>query len=155
MNNKLIVVLILLIFILTISISVGGYFIYSNMQHNTNTTEKIIEEVPEETEMISFEFKDGIYNIVNSKGKEKLLKLSFTLKLTGKKEELPKLEEFKSEMEDVIINIISGTDADTLMKLEGKNLLKDELNKDLSFLFTNENISLKINKILITSCIVK
>lgn len=153
MNNKLIVVLILLIFILTISISVGGYFIYSNMPHNT--TEKITEEVQEETEMIYFEFKDGVYNIVNSKGKEKLLKLSFTLKLTGKKEELSKLEEIKSEMDDVIINIISGTDADTLMKLEGKNLLKDELNKDLSFLFTNENLSLKINKILITSCIVK
>lgn len=154
MHNKLLVVLIILMVILITVISLGGFYLYSEV-YNNHKEDKQTEIKIEEGEVLSYDYKDSVFNITNSKGKEKILKLSFTLKVSGDKELLTKLDEYKADMDDAIIGIISGTDSDILMKPEGKNLLKDEITTQLNQIFIKEEIPFKINKVLITGIILK
>lgn len=155
MHKPLMIVLVLLMLILIGSISFGVFYIYSNMpkQEKVNEEKIVVEESKEP--LLSYDYKDAVFNITNSKAKEKIVKLSFTLKISGNQEDLSKIEELKSNMDDAIIFIISGSDSDTLMKLEGKNILKEEIITQLNQIFLEENIPCKVNKVLITELIIK
>lgn len=155
MNKTLMIVLVVLMLILIGSISFGVFYIYSNMpkQEKVNEEKIVVEE--SKKPLLSYDYKDAVFNITNSKAKEKIVKLSFTLKISGNQEDLSKIEELKSNMDDAIIFIISGSDSDTLMKLEGKNILKEEIITQLNQIFLEENIPCKVNKVLITELIIK
>lgn len=155
MHKPLMIVLVLLMLILIGSISFGVFYIYSNMpkQEKVNEEKIVVEESKEP--LLSYDYKDAVFNITNSKAKEKIVKLSFTLKISGNQEDLSKIEELKSNMDDAIIFIISGSDSDTLIKLEGKNILKEEIITQLNQIFLEENIPCKVNKVLITELIIK
>lgn len=161
MNNKLLYVLIVLLLVLIIVIGAGGYIIYTNLQSNNQNTEFSTNnnEVSEESSFSGKTFKTDINNTVlninNSKGHEKLLKLSFTIK--SSEENIAELvQEYNAEIQDSIIEIISGISSEELLTAAGKDLLKEEiiqsLNNNFSKLISKDNI---IKKIYFTSVVFK
>ena len=89
-----------------------------------NTDEKKV--VNNSTVFYTAIVKDLILNITNSKGREKLMKLSFTVKSTEPTIEAM-VEDNKPEIIDTVIAQISARNSEELLTVGGKALLKEEL----------------------------
>ena len=70
-------------------------------------------------------------NLTDSRGKEKLMKLSFSIKSTEPTIAVI-VETYKAEIVDVVISQISARSSEELLTVGGKNLLKDELIQDIN-----------------------
>lgn len=136
-NGKgLIIVLIALVVILIFAVIGGGYFLYSQGLGNNNNQQEHHEEAKKEEAgdkglFFKAEISELVLNLTDSKGKEKLMKLSFSIKSTE-----PTIAaivtEFKPEIVDVVISQISSRSSEELLTVGGKNLLKDELLQDIN-----------------------
>lgn len=159
-GKGLIVVLIALVVILLLAVLGGGYFLYSQGAFNPNKaqTEEKIEEKKQDT--YKADINDLVLNITNSKGKEKLMKLSFSIK-SNEPTIAGIIAEYKAEIIDAVIAQISARSSEELLTVGGKNLLKDELIDDINSVIneavkSNEDIKQNsIQKILFTSFVIK
>lgn len=164
-GKGLMMALIGLIVILLLSVIGGGYFLYSkgvfsdNPQMSEESASKA-EAEEDAKEFFKVPINDLVLNITNSKGREKLMKLSFTLKSVE-----PSIasiaEENKAEIIDVVIQQISARSSEELLTVGGKELLKEELLEEINIVVndataTNEDIKKNnIKKLYFTTFVIK
>lgn len=166
-GNPLMIVLIVLIVILMAAIGGIGYLLYSkgffdDKPVEENPTEQVEKkEAGEEAkEFFKAEIKDLVLNITNAKGKEKLMKLSFSIKSVEPTIEAI-IEENKDEVIDVVIQQISARSSEELLTVGGKELLKEELIDELNAIVneataSNEDIKRNnIQKLFFTTFVIK
>ena len=162
-GKGLIIVLIALVVILLLAVVGGGYFLYSQGVLNGNQTQQeqvVKEDGSGDSETFKADINDLVLNITNSKGKEKLMKLSFSIK-SSEPTIAALVEEYRAEIIDVVIAQISARSSEELLTVGGKNLLKDELISDINNVIdevTASNDDIKRNsvqKILFTSFVIK
>ena len=161
-GKGLLIALIVLVVLLLGAVIGGGYFLYSSGALNGGQ-QAAQEEVKKETdadEMFKTEIKDLVLNITNSKGREKLMKLSFAIKSSD-----PMIEtlvsENNAEVIDVVIALISARSSEELLTVGGKALLKEELKEEINSLLNklsekNEDIVKdSVKNILFTTFVIK
>lgn len=164
-GKGLLIVLIALVVILLLAVVGGGYFLYSQGVLNPAAAQTGQEQVKKEdgsadSESFKADLNDLVLNLTDSKGREKLMKLSFTIK-SSEPTIAGIVEEYKAEIVDVVIAQISARSAEELLTVGGKNLLKDELLQDINNVInevTASNSDIKqnsIQKILFTSFVIK
>ncbi len=163
-GKGLIIVLIALVVILLFAVIGGAYFLYSqgvlspNNQNQEQAAKK--EEASEAKEMYKAEINDLVLNITNSKGREKLMKLSFAIK-SVQPDIAGLVEKYRAEIIDVVISQISARSSEELLTVGGKALLKEELIDDINRVInkvtaTNEDVkSNNIKQILFTTFVIK
>ena len=147
MNKVVAIVLIVIVLLLTIVVGVGGYFLYQKQNHNEK-----VEENKESSIMFKTDIESIVLNVLNSKNVNKMMKLSFSIKYTDQLY-TPKIEEYKTEINDLVITLISSKSSEELMTQNGKNLLKEDLLKELNKLFEKEKIEIK--QVLFTEFVIK
>lgn len=164
-GKGLMLALIGLIVILLLAVIGGGYFLYSKgvFSNNPQMTEESSSKAEAEEDAKEF-FKvpinDLVLNITNSKGREKLMKLSFTLK-SVEPSIASIVEENKAEIIDVVIQQISARSSEELLTVGGKELLKEELIEEINIVIndatlTNEDIKKNnIKKLYFTTFVIK
>lgn len=129
-GKGVIIALIALIIVLILVLAAGGYLFYQNsMSANqagaTNTGANTMEEKVYK-DFYKVQINDMVLNITNSKGREKLMKLSFTI--NSVEDEIEQLmDENKPEIIDLVISLISSRNSEELLTVGGKELLKEEL----------------------------
>lgn len=133
-GKGLIIVLIALVVILLLAVIGGGYFLYSQGVLNGGAPQATQEEVKSESTgkgEFKADINDLVLNLTDSRGKEKLMKLSFSVK-SSEENIAAIVEEYKAEIIDVVISQISSRSSEELLTVGGKNLLKDELLQDIN-----------------------
>lgn len=166
-GKGLIIVLIALVVILLLAVAGGAYFLYSQgvlspKDGQEQGQEQMVqkEEAGDSKETFKAEINDLVLNITNSKGREKLMKLSFALK-SVEPTIAALVEEYRAEIIDVVINQISARSSEELLTVGGKALLKEELMEEINSVIndvTSNNEDIKANnikKILFTTFVIK
>ncbi len=163
-GKGLMIVLIALIVVLLLAVIGGGYFLYSqgvfNPQEEKAMQEMAKKEESNSKEMYKAAINDLVLNITNAKGREKLMKLSFTLKSNDPAIESI-VESYKAEIVDVVISQISARSSEELLTVGGKALLKDELVDEINKVLndataTNSEIQKNsIKEVLFTTFVIK
>lgn len=143
-NKPLMIILISLIIILMVSIGGIGYFLYSKGFFDETPQQKIEEKIKtKENEKKMSKFKGTldnlVLNVVNTKGRIKLMKLSLSIQSINPNIEA-QLEELKPELLNFIILKVSSTTSEELLTVGGKNLLKEQLIDELNVIFNEKNI---------------
>ena len=133
-GNPMMIVLIALVVILMLAIGAIGYILYAKGffdeqapgEKKTEEAAPAKEEKNPENVFFSTEIKDLVLNVTTSKGREKLMKLSFSMKSVE-----PTIEALvtanKPEIVDVVIHQVSSRNSEELLTAAGKDLLKEEL----------------------------
>ena len=138
-NAKLIAGLIVSIIIFAVlSLAIGGA-VYYKIQHDdkqsidTNNKLSLYNEDKnnKKTEIYSADINDLILNLFDSRGKEKLMKLSFSL-ISNEPTIANIVENYKAEIIDIVISQVTPRSSDELLTIDGKKLLKDELMQDIN-----------------------
>lgn len=165
-GKGLIIVLVALVVVLLLAVVGGAYFLYSqgilSPKPEGEQQEKMVqkEEAGDSKETFKASVDDLVLNITNSKGREKLMKLSFTLK-SVEPTIAAIVEESRAEIIDVVINQISARSSEELLTVGGKALLKEELLEEINTVVNevtsnNEDVkSNNIKKILFTTFVIK
>ncbi len=163
-GKGLMIVLIVLVVLLLVAVGVGGYLLFSsgvlNGQQGQQQTEVKKEVSGNSNEMFKASVNDLVLNITNAKGREKLMKLSFSLKSTEPTIEAI-VEEYKPEIVDIVIAQISSRSSEELLTVGGKALLKEEMLEDINNVInevTANNPDIKkdnIKKVLFTTFVIK
>lgn len=164
-GKGLMIVLIGLIVLLLVAVIGGGIFLYSSGALNggnnqSNNQEMMKKESSETKESFKAQINDLVLNITNSKGREKLMKLSFSVKST-EPSIVAIVEEYKAEIVDVVIAQISARSSEELLTVGGKALLKEELIEEINKVInevtsTNEEISKdNVKKLFFTTFVIK
>lgn len=163
-GKGLMIVLIALVVILLVAVGVGGYLLFSSgvLSGQQQQTQEMVkkEEAGDSKETFKANINDLVLNITNAKGREKLMKLSFSLKSTEPSIEAI-VEEYKPEIVDIVIAQISSRSSEELLTVGGKALLKEELMEDINNIInevTADNEDIKQNnvkKILFTTFVIK
>lgn len=162
-GKGLMIVLIALVVILLIAVGVGGYLLFSSgvlngQQAQQQQVEK--QSAGDSKETFKASINDLVLNITNAKGREKLMKLSFSIKSTEPSIEAI-VEEYKPEIVDIVIAQISSRSSEELLTVGGKALLKEELLEDINGIInevTSSNEDIKkdnVKKILFTTFVIK
>lgn len=131
-NKGLMIILIALVAVLLIAVIAGGYFLYSQGALTGNPSQEVVkEESNQKGDSYKAEINDLVLNLTDSRGREKLMKLSFSVKST-EPTITALVETYKAEIVDVVISQISARSSEELLTVGGKNLLKDELMQDIN-----------------------
>ena len=134
-GKGLMIVLIALVVILIFAIIGGGYFLYSHgaLGNNNSASHEEVkkEDSSDKPDAFKADITDLVLNLTDSRGKEKLMKLSFSIK-SSEPTIAALVVEFKAEIIDVVISQISSRSSEELLTVGGKNLLKDELLLDIN-----------------------
>ena len=165
-GNPMMIVLIILVVALIGAVGFLGYMVMNKMNQDTNPTEQNKkeeakkEEAKDEGIYFKSSIKDLVLNITNSKGREKLMKLSFTLKST--EESIPALvEQSKDEIIDAVIQQVAAMSSEELLTVGGKDLFREELLNEINIIIneaTSKNEDIKrnnIQKIYFTTFVIK
>ena len=134
-GKGLMIALIAIIIILFIAVGGLGFYLFTSGALNgtaqAGQTVQKAEAEEESKENFKVPINDLVLNITNSKGREKLMKLSFTLKST-ESSIAAIVEENKAEIIDVVIQQISARSSEELLTVGGKELLKEELIEEIN-----------------------
>ncbi len=163
-GKGLMVALFAVIIILLLAVAGGGYFLYSkgvfSDQSQAGQEMQKAEADEDAKEFFKVPINDLVLNITNSKGREKLMKLSFTLKST-ESSIISIVEENKAEIIDVVIQQISARSSEELLTVGGKELLKEELIEEINVVVndataTDEDIKKNnVKKLYFTTFVIK
>ncbi|XPV68973.1 MAG: flagellar basal body-associated FliL family protein [Halarcobacter sp.] len=162
-GKGLMIVLIVLIVILLAGLGFLGYVVYDkvlNVDPNASQEQIAKENSKDESQSYKAAINDLVLNITNAKGREKLMKLSFSIKSNEPSIESI-VEEYKPEIVDAVISQISSRSSEELLTVGGKALLKEELLQDINNILnevtaTNSDIKQNIVKeILFTTFVIK
>ena len=165
-GNPMMMVLVILIVVLLAAVGGIGYMLFSKGFFDEKPTDgqeqvqKKAEASDESKEYFKAEIKDLVLNITNAKGKEKLMKLSFSIKSVEPSIELL-FADNKDEMIDIVIQQISSRSSEELLTVGGKDLLKEELLNEMNSVIneaTASNDDIKrnnIKKLFFTTFVIK
>ncbi len=164
-GKAMMIVLIVLIVVLLVVVGGLGYFLYSKGVLSDKPADQQQEEVQKKevkksAQMYKAAINDLVLNITNTKGREKLMKLSFSLK-SVEPTIMAIVEEYKPEIVDIVIAQISSRSSEELLTVGGKALLKEELLSEINIVINemtanNEEISKdNIKKVLFTTFVIK
>jgi flagellar FliL protein len=166
-NGKgLLIALIGLVIFLIIAVIGGGYFLYSHALANNGAQQEHHEEVKKEEAVdkggsFKADVSDIVLNLTDSKGKDKIMKLSFSIK-SSEPTIAALVEESKPEIVDKVISQISSRSSEELMTVGGKNLLKDELLHEINNIINEAGASKKpevirnnVKQVLFTTFVIK
>lgn len=133
-GNPMMIVLIILIVVLIGAVGFLGYVVMNNMnnssQHNMeNKKEEMVKK--DEGQRFRASIEDLVLNVTNAKGREKLMKLSFSLKSSQQNINVL-VEHNKDEIIDTVIQQVSSRSSEELLTVGGKELLKEELLADIN-----------------------
>ena len=132
------------------------------IKETNNNQNQAQTEQPAEAGSFKADMNDLILIISDSRGKEKLMKLSFSIK-SSEPTIATAVEAYKAEILDIVISQISSRSPEELLTVGGKNLLKDELVNEINGVLNNlssANIDKKIAKdsvktIIFTTLVIK
>ncbi len=168
-GNALMIVLIVLIVLLIGAVGAIGYFIYSKgiLDDNPQSTkddakaaEKEDANGPGEAGWAVAKIENLVLNITNAKGREKLMKLSFSLK-SVEPTITAIIEANNAEIVDSVIAQISARTSEELLTVGGKALLKEEMLEEINAIVneaTKSNEEIKqnnIKKLFFTTFVIK
>lgn len=165
-GNPMMLVLVVLIVILMAAIGGIGYMLYAKGFFDEKPADgqaaevKRVDESAENKEFFKAGIKDLVLNITNAKGKEKLMKLSFSIKSIEPTIEIL-LADNKDEVIDIVIQQISSRSSEELLTVGGKELLKEELLSEMNLIIneaTSANEDIKrnnIKKLFFTTFVIK
>ena len=164
-GNPMMLVLIILVVALIGAVGFLGYMVMNKMNQDPNAAaqekkEEIKEEAKDEGVYFKANIKDLVLNITNSKGREKLMKLSFSLKSTEPTIEAL-IEQSKDEIIDAVIQQISARSSEELLTVGGKDLLREELLNEINIIINeatvkNEDVKRNnIQKLFFTTFVIK
>lgn len=167
MNKGLLLVLALLVLILTVVVGIGGFIVYNNHKqqqdlniNNQTTTHEEKKEEKENSEEALFkaDCDEFILNISDSKGKTRIMKLSFSVK-SSNINIVKVVEELKSEINDKLISMVSVKTSEELLTNQGKIILKEEILKEINLILLEykspDGIKVNIKNVLLTSLVIK
>ncbi len=163
-GKGVIIALIALIVILILVLAAGGYFFYQNSmnanQMGPNGSSANVVEEKVYKDFYKVQINDMVLNITNSKGREKLMKLSFTI--NSVEDDIEQLmDENKPEIIDLVISLISSRNSEELLTVGGKELLKEELIQEINNILNRaigDNSSYKkdsVKNIFFTAFVIK
>jgi flagellar FliL protein len=164
-SKGMMIALIALLVILILVIAGGGFYIYSSggLNNNNSAVDENGQTVEAQTPYQDFykaQLNDMVLNITTAKGREKLMKLSFTISSTSSNiEQL--IEDYKSEIIDMVISLISARNSEELLTVGGKELLKEELIQETNIILNRameENSSYErdsVKNIFFTAFVIK
>ncbi|TLT03416.1 flagellar basal body-associated FliL family protein [Aliarcobacter cibarius] len=132
------------------------------IKETNNNQNQAQTEQPAEAGSFKADINDLILIISDSRGKEKLMKLSFSIE-SSEPTIATAVEAYKAEILDIVISQISSRSSEELLTVGGKNLLKDELVNEINGVLNNlssANIDKKIAKdsvktIIFTTLVIK
>ncbi len=167
-GNALMIVLIVLIVLLIGAVGAIGYFIYSKGLLDDNpqsakdevVAEKEDANGPGEAGWAVAKVENLVLNITNAKGREKLMKLSFSLK-SVEPTITAIVEANNAEIVDAVIALISARTSEELLTVGGKALLKEEMLEEINAIVneavkSNEEIKQNnIKKLFFTAFVIK
>jgi len=166
-GNPMMIVLIVLIVLLIGAVGAIGYFLYSKgMLDDTNPDGSKVEkqvqkaEAEDKGETFIAKIDNLVLNITNAKGREKLMKLSFSLK-SVEPTIVAIVEANNAEIVDAVIGQISARTSEELLTVGGKALLKEEMLEEINSIVneataSNEEIKRNsIKKLFFTSFVIK
>lgn len=161
-RKRSMMILIALIFVL-IAITGSFYFLSTqNSKNNKQTQTEQLATTSAEAGNFKADINDLVLNLTDSKGKEKLMKLSFSIK-SSEPTIADVVESYKPEIIDVVISQIGARSSDELLTVTGKNLLIDDLVNDINGVLNNippTDVDKKVAKdsvktILFTTLVIK
>jgi len=165
-GKGLIIVLLIFVILLIMVVAGGTYFLLDKISHGSsgNNSEQVHEEVPPANITLpsgadakfKADINDLVLNLTDSRGREKILKLSFSIR-SGDAMIEQVVQEYIAEITDVVITQVSSRSSEELLTLGGKNQLKDELISEINNIInyvtrTNSNV---VDNILFTAFIIK
>ncbi|HIP11908.1 MAG TPA: flagellar basal body-associated FliL family protein [Arcobacter sp.] len=165
-GNPMMMVLVILIVVLLAAVGGIGYMLFSKgffdekPADGQEQVQKKAEASDESKEYFKAVIKDLVLNITNAKGKEKLMKLSFSIKSVEPSIELL-FADNKDEIIDIVIQQISSRSSEELLTVGGKDLLKEELLNEINSVIneataSNENVKRNnIKKLFFTTFVIK
>jgi len=165
-GKGILIVLIVLVVLLMGAVGAGAWYVLTQMPNqnaqNSTKSDKVNKQEADEDAKVLYkaEINDLVLNITNSKGREKLMKLSFVIKSTEETIEQI-VEENRAEIIDVVIAQISSRSSEELLTVGGKALLKEELLDEINRIIneatvTNEDIKKNnVKKLFFTSFVIK
>lgn len=159
-SKPLLILLTIVIVILFLVLGLGGYLLLSNSTLDDSTNEPIVNETMDNPVIYKSHINDLVLNVTNSKGREKLMKLSFSIKSSE-----PMIEQVTEENREIIVDkvilLISSRSSEELLTVGGKALFKEELVDEINMALNevvkdNENLQQNmVKKILYTSFVMK
>ena len=163
-GKGLMIALIGIIVVLIVAVGGLGFYLFSSgaLSNNAPQGQEMMKAEADEDakEFFKVAINDLVLNITNAKGREKLMKLSFTLKSTEESIEAI-VEDNKAEIIDVVIQQISARSSEEMLTVGGKELLKEELIEEINIVVndataTNEDIKKNnIKKLFFTTFVIK
>lgn len=156
-------ILILIVFVILLIMAVGAatFFLFSNMGSGTNSSS--IEQSSENIKVsnsseakFKADVNDLVLNLTDTRGREKILKLSFSIRSTE-----PMIEDIVAnhiaEITDVVITQVSSRSSEELLTVGGKNILKDELISELNGVmnYARKSGGNIVNNIFFTAFVIK
>lgn len=148
-SNKLMIILVALVVILLLAVGAGGYLLYSKGAFSDQppmpaegmampVEEKVDKSSSGDSEpTFNVAIEDLILNITTAKGREKLMKLSFTLKCAYEGCEAL-IGTVTPEIQDIVITQVSSRSAEELFTVGGKALFKEELLDEINSIVNEE-----------------
>ena len=134
-GKGLVIVLVVLIVVLLLAVGGLAYFMLTkedSTEGGAGAEQAVAKSEAKNTGMFyKAAIDDLVLNITNSRGREKLMKLSFSIKSTDPTIEAI-VEEYKPEIVDRVISQISARSSEELLTVGGKALLKEELLEDIN-----------------------
>jgi flagellar FliL protein len=151
-GNTMMIILIVLVVALIGAVGFLGYMVMNKMNQDpaaaqAQKEEAQKEEAKDEGVFFKANIKDLVLNITNSKSREKLMKLSFTIKSTE-----PTIEALvassKDEIIDAVIQLVTARTSEELLTVGGKDLFKEALLNEINIILneaTDKNKDIKRN----------
>jgi len=165
-GNPMMIVLVILVVLLIGAVGFLGYMVMNKMnqtpegENSAKQEEVKKEEAKDEGEYFKANIENLVLNITNSKGREKLMKLSFSLKSVEPTIEAL-VESSKDEIIDTVIAQISARSSEELLTVGGKELLKEELLDEINIIINAESsknedvLKNNIKKLFFTTFVIK
>lgn len=163
-GKGLLIVLLVLVIVLIMAVAGGTYFLLDKISNtNTNQTEQTTEQVTNGKSSISTadakfraDISELILNLTDSRGREKILKLSFSIR-SGDPQIATITEEYLAEITDIVITQVSSRSSEELLTVGGKNLLKDELISEINTIinYLTKTSSNVVSNILFTEFVIR
>lgn len=160
-GKGLLIVLIILITILLVAVLGVGYLILEgkksdkdSTQATTQTTQNVGNTSPDAN--FKADVNELVLNLTDSKGREKMMKLSFSIK-SNDPTIAKTVEDYKAEITDVVISLVGSRSSEELLTVSGKTLLKNELIAEINSVLnhvmkSNSNL---VSTILFTTFVIK
>jgi flagellar FliL protein len=166
-GNLLMIIVIVLIVVLLGVVGALGYFLYAKgvfddkpaEQTSEKQVEKSDEAGPDGQQFVA-KIENLVLNITNAKGREKLMKLSFSVKSIEPTIEAL-IEANNAEIVDAVIGQISARTSEELLTAGGKMLLKEDMLAEINAIINEATVSNEevkrnnIKKLFFTSFVIK